>query len=70
MPKVERVSSVDILRGIVMATMIFVNCSYFNAPWWSLHYKSGGDGITYVDLVFPGFLFLAGVAIPLAFERY
>lgn len=70
MPKVERVSSVDILRGIVMATMIFVNCGYFNSPWWSMHYKSGGDGITYVDLVFPGFLFLAGVAIPLAFERY
>ncbi len=72
MAKVERISSVDILRGWVMFTMIFVNCGFFMAPWWAEHYATdgNGNGITYVDVIFPAFLFLAGVAIPLAFERY
>ncbi len=68
--KVERVGSVDILRGLVMFAMIFVNCGFYRQPPWCAHYPSGGDGITFVDVIFPAFLFLAGVSIPLAFERY
>ncbi|MDD4817011.1 MAG: DUF5009 domain-containing protein [Victivallaceae bacterium] len=68
--KVDRVGSVDILRGLVMFAMIFVNCGFYRQPPWCGHYPSGGDGITFVDIIFPAFLFLAGVSIPLAFARY
>ncbi len=72
MKTVQRIGSIDVLRGFVMFSMIFVNCGFFKAPWWVGHHtpNSDGNGITYTDVIFPAFLFLAGVAIPLAFQRY
>ncbi len=70
MAKAERVVSVDLLRGLVMFAMIFVNCGFYRSPGWCMHFPSGGDGITFVDVIFPAFLFMAGVSVPLAFERY
>src|SRR5690348_10255619 len=63
-----RVVSVDIFRGLVMALMIFVNelASVRGLPWWNYHMKANIDAMTYVDMVYPAFLFIVGMAIPLA----
>src|SRR5207237_7659758 len=65
-----RVYSVDALRGFVMFTMLFVNdvAGVRHAPWWMKHYHpETANGMTFVDLVFPAFLFIVGLSIPLAF---
>src|SRR5215475_14199629 len=67
-----RVTSVDALRGFVMFTMIFVNDlagAGRVAPDWMVHFSDrhrGGSGMTFVDLVFPAFLFIVGMSIPFA----
>jgi predicted acyltransferase len=65
------VRSVDVLRGLVMFAMVFVNdvAGVKNAPWWMKHYSpSDASGMTFVDVVFPAFLFIVGMSVPLAFE--
>jgi heparan-alpha-glucosaminide N-acetyltransferase len=61
--------SVDALRGLVMFTMIFVNdlagVSSRIVPAWMQHFR-GRSGMTFVDLVFPAFLFIVGMSIPFA----
>jgi predicted acyltransferase len=65
----SRIPSIDATRGLVMFTMIYVNdiagASAAIVPSWMRHYQ-GPDGMTFVDLVFPAFLFIVGMSIPLA----
>jgi heparan-alpha-glucosaminide N-acetyltransferase len=63
-----RIQSIDIFRGITLAVMIFVNDldGTKNLPWWTFHAKANWDVMTYVDMVFPTFLFLAGMSLPIA----
>jgi predicted acyltransferase len=67
--RVPRVLSIDALRGLVMFTMIFVNdlagVSQKIVPPWMRHFH-GHSGMTFVDLVFPAFLFIVGMSIPFA----
>ena len=64
-----RITSIDALRGLVMFTMIFVNdlagVSDRIVPSWMKHFH-GKSGMTFVDLVFPAFLFIVGMSIPFA----
>ena len=64
-----RVISIDAARGLVMFTMIFVNdiagVSHKVVPAWMRHFK-GRSGMTFVDMVFPAFLFIVGMSIPSA----
>jgi uncharacterized membrane protein len=66
-----RIQSVDILRGLTMMVMIFVNDlgGVRGLPWWTYHVPAEVDAMTYVDVVFPAFLFIVGMAIPLAVRR-
>src|SRR5258706_3921187 len=68
--RTQRVISIDALRGLVMFTMIFVNdiAGAEHIPAWLKHYNDGreGSGMTFVDLVFPAFLFIVGMSIPFA----
>jgi predicted acyltransferase len=66
-----RIRSIDVLRGLTVLVMIFVNdlASVKGLPWWTYHMPSKQNGMTYVDVVFPAFLFLVGMAIPLAIDR-
>src|ERR1700722_13812076 len=68
-----RITSIDALRGFVMFTMIFVNdlagAPEKIVPDWMSHFSDrhkSGSGMTFVDMVFPGFLFLVGMSIPFA----
>jgi len=65
----SRITSIDALRGFVMFMMIFVNdlagASDEIVPGWMKHFGKG-DGMTFVDLVFPAFLFIVGMSIPFA----
>jgi hypothetical protein len=63
-----RVRSLDLLRGADVVLMLFVNEVAFvrDAPWSLLHVKAGVDGMTITDVVFPAFMFIVGMAIPLA----
>jgi predicted acyltransferase len=67
--RATRVVSIDALRGFVMFTMIFVNdlagVSPKIVPAWMRHFH-GRSGMTFVDLVFPAFLFIVGMSIPFA----
>jgi len=64
-----RIVSIDAVRGLVMFTMIFVNdiagVSHQVVPEWMRHFK-GKSGMTFVDEVFPAFLFIVGMSIPFA----
>ena len=54
-----------------MIVMIFVNelAEVKGLPWWTYHAPGKVDAMTYVDMVFPAFLFILGMAIPLATEQ-
>ncbi|HEX3435308.1 MAG TPA: DUF5009 domain-containing protein [Pseudacidobacterium sp.] len=66
-----RVASIDIFRGLTMVVMIFVNdlASVHGLPWWTYHAPGKVDVMTYVDMVYPLFLFIVGISVPLALER-
>lgn len=63
-----RIASIDVLRGLTILTMIFVNdvAGVKNIPAWMKHVPSGENGMTFVDVVFPAFLFIVGMSIPFA----
>jgi predicted acyltransferase len=65
----RRVQSLDVFRGVTVAAMLVVNNpgSWTNA-YSSLHHASW-NGWTPTDLIFPAFLFIAGVAMHLALTR-
>ena len=75
----RRIATIDILRGITIFAMILCANIYFpNLPAWMFHGQTpppdfGFDpsvkGITWVDLVFPFFLFTMGAAFPLAMRK-
>ena len=75
-----RIASIDILRGIAIMGMILCANIGFNSglPAWMFHaqtpphtYAFNPDvaGLTWVDLVFPFFLFPMGAAFPLAMRK-
>ncbi len=67
----DRVASVDLLRGLVITLMVFVNdlAGFPRTPAWLKHVGASANAMTLPDFVFPAFLFLVGVSIPLAFDR-
>ncbi len=69
--KIRRIKSIDIVRGFTILVMIFVNdlAGVANVPSWMEHAKTMHDGMTFVDWVFPGFLFIVGMSIPFSIGR-
>ncbi len=70
-PQPSRVVSIDIFRGLTMLIMVFVNQvgEMKGLPWWTYHMPASANGMTYVDVVFPFFLFIVGMSVPLAIRR-
>jgi heparan-alpha-glucosaminide N-acetyltransferase len=66
----DRISSIDIMRGLTLLLMLFVNDLNMDvAPAWLGHMKAEFDGMGLADWVFPGFLFMVGMAIPFSFSK-
>jgi predicted acyltransferase len=65
----NRLISLDVFRGMTIAGMVLVN----NPGTWSAIYgplkHAEWHGITPTDYVFPFFLFIVGVAIPIALKK-
>jgi heparan-alpha-glucosaminide N-acetyltransferase len=67
MEKSNRIYSIDIMRGLTLILMLFVNDLYMpGVPAWLGHRPASFDGMGLADWVFPGFLFMVGMAIPFA----
>jgi predicted acyltransferase len=64
-----RLVSLDVFRGLTVAGMVLVNNpgSWAHIYWPLAHAQ--WNGWTPTDLVFPFFLFIVGVAIPLGLAR-
>src|SRR5687767_9495347 len=65
----QRLISLDVFRGITIAGMVLVNNP---GSWANIYWPLGHaqwHGWTPTDLVFPFFLFIVGVAIPLALGK-
>ena len=64
----RRLASIDVFRSFIMFLMIFVNDLWTleNVPNWLQHTSAREDGMGLSDIVFPAFLFIVGLSIPLA----
>ena len=63
----SRILSIDIMRGLTLLLMLFVNDLNMDvAPAFMGHTDADFDGMGLADWVFPGFLFIAGMSIPFA----
>lgn len=67
----KRITSIDAFRGITILVMVFVNelAGIREIPAWMKHMPAGADAMTFVDVVFPAFLFIAGMSIPFALSK-
>ncbi len=67
----QRVLSIDVFRGITILVMIFVNelAGVSGISPWMKHMPADADAMTFVDVVFPAFLFIVGMSIPFAINR-
>ena len=66
-----RIESIDVIRGLTILVMIFVNdiAGAPGLPQWLRHMPTRSDGMTFVDLVFPAFLFIVGLSMPFSIGR-
>ncbi len=69
--KPERLASLDAFRGFDILVMTFVNyiAGMAAVPFVLRHAPAEMDAFTLTDIVFPGFLFIVGVAIPLSLRK-
>jgi predicted acyltransferase len=65
----KRLLSVDAFRALTMLLMIFINdlSGVKGMPDWLDHAKRAEDRMGFADTIFPAFLFIVGLSIPLAF---
>ena len=69
MYQVKRILAIDIMRGLTLFLMLFVNDLYVpGVPKWLTHADANFDGMGLADWVFPGFLFMVGMAVPYAVQ--
>ncbi|MBS1974633.1 MAG: DUF5009 domain-containing protein, partial [Bacteroidetes bacterium] len=64
----KRLQSIDVFRAVTMLLMIFVNdlWSDKDVPRWLEHAAKMEDALDFSDIIFPAFLFIVGLSIPLA----
>ena len=64
----QRLVSLDVFRGLTIAAMILVNNPGTSPVYWPLEHAAW-HGLTPTDWIFPFFLFIVGVAIPISLGR-
>ena len=67
----QRILSIDAFRGLTILVMVFVNQlgGVSGVPQWARHMKADADAMSFVDVVFPAFLFIVGMSIPFALAQ-
>ncbi|MFL6626793.1 MAG: DUF5009 domain-containing protein [Vitreoscilla sp.] len=67
----QRIASIDAFRGLTILVMVFVNqlAGVSGVPQWARHMKADADAMSFVDVVFPAFLFIVGMSIPFALAQ-
>jgi heparan-alpha-glucosaminide N-acetyltransferase len=67
----KRLLSVDAFRALTMLLMIFINdlSGVKGMPDWMDHAKGYEDSMGFADTIFPAFLFIVGLSIPLSIGR-
>ena len=67
----QRILSIDAFRGLTILVMVFVNqlAGVSGVPQWARHMKADADAMSFVDVVFPAFLFIVGMAVPFALAQ-
>jgi len=64
---VQRLLSLDVVRGVTIAFMIMVNNNGGPGSWHFMNHAQW-NGLTPTDLVFPTFVFVVGVSVVFAFD--
>lgn len=66
----KRYLSIDVYKGLSIILMVFVNSVqlFEEIPSWSKHTEL--YGLTYVDLIFPFFIFMMGLNLTLSFKKH
>ncbi|RYR02189.1 hypothetical protein Ahy_B06g081012 isoform G [Arachis hypogaea] len=64
-PKTKRVASLDIFRGLTVALMVLVDDA---GGQWPMIGHAPWNGCNLADFVMPFFLFIVGMAIPIALK--
>ncbi len=64
-----RLLSLDVLRGATVAGMVLVNNAGGSVSFAALRHAAW-NGLTLADLVFPFFLFIAGVSLALSLQKH
>jgi predicted acyltransferase len=69
-PSPPRWPAIDLLRGLTVAVMILVNewAGVAGLPAWMKHMPADADAMSFVDMVFPAFLFIVGLSLPFALQ--
>ncbi|MFL6698302.1 MAG: DUF5009 domain-containing protein [Vitreoscilla sp.] len=67
----QRILSIDAFRGLTILVMVLVNqlAGVSGVPQWARHMKADADAMSFVDVVFPAFLFIVGMSIPFALNQ-
>jgi predicted acyltransferase len=65
----QRDLSLDAFRGLTVILMIVVNIQGNGEAAFAALKHAEWDGLTFADLVFPWFLFIVGLSVPLALDR-
>lgn len=62
----RRLPSIDVIRALTMYFMVFVNDLWTDKsiPEWLEHAPGKADAMGFADIIFPAFLFIAGLSIP------
>ncbi len=63
----DRLTSLDLFRGVTIAAMILVNNPGNEHAYWPLEHAEW-NGWTPTDLIFPFFLFIVGVSLVFSFQ--
>ena len=68
---IKRFLSIDVFRAVTMFLMIFVNeiSAVKNIPSWIEHATAEEDRMGLADMIFPIFIFITGLSIPLAINN-
>lgn len=66
-----RILAIDIFRALTVLVMITVNFwgGVAGLPPWMKHMPAQADAMSFVDAVFPAFLFIVGMSIPFALQQ-